>query len=292
MNYQLTDHTLVYASASTGSRLPGFNSRPLQPDQAKQYPGDKTQAYELGVKTDLFDHHLRFDGDVFYTDYKERAISIAGQEYLLDANGNKVPGAYVLVPSSSGQGVTVCQAAPAGTPGFACIGDTFYVNDPGKVKGVEGEVEANPFEHLSITGSFGYSQFTSAGLSARPATAPHRLSLVPEWTGSAGIQYDIPTPALHGTISPRLDWFYQGSIVYSATSNQYNQPGYSVFNGRVTYYNKGQRLQRRGRREQYLQQVLLGNDVPVSGAGIPGDERSALSPAGVAPDHQQEILNR
>jgi len=236
-NYQITDHTLVYASASTGSRLPGFNTRPLQANQAVQYPGDKTQAYELGIKTDLFDRRLRFNGAFFYTDYKQRTISINGQEYQLDANGNRIPGGFVVVDSPSAPGVTVCQSAPSGTQGYACVGRTFFVNAPGKVKGVEGEIEFNPIDELMINGSFGYSKFTAPDLEARPANANHRLNNIPEWTANAGIQYKISVPGLQGDITPRLDWFYQGSIVYSPTLTAYNQPGYSLFNGRITYTN-------------------------------------------------------
>ncbi len=72
---------MLYSSAATGFRLPSFNSRPLQPDQVQQVAGDQTLAYELGVKSDLFDRKLRVDADVFYTDYQTRPTGVSGQEY-------------------------------------------------------------------------------------------------------------------------------------------------------------------------------------------------------------------
>ncbi len=68
--------------------------------------------------------------------------------------------------------------------------------------------------------------------------ATDRVLGIPDWNGSAGVQYDLAVAGLNGTISPRVDWFYQGSIAYSAISTAYKQAPYSTFNGRLTYYNE------------------------------------------------------
>jgi iron complex outermembrane receptor protein len=60
---------------------------------------------------------------------------------------------------------------------------------------------------------------------------------VPDWTASGGIQYIVEDERLHGSITPRLDWFYTGTIAYNAQQPQHDEPAYSVFNGRVTYAN-------------------------------------------------------
>ncbi len=83
LNYQLTDDTLLYTSASTGFRLPSFNARPFQPSQVTQIPGDDLVAYELGAKTDLLDHRLRLNSAVFYTDFRQRTTTLSGSEYQL-----------------------------------------------------------------------------------------------------------------------------------------------------------------------------------------------------------------
>ena len=129
---------------------------------------------------------------------------------------------------------TTAAEMQAGTAGFQCIGRTYYVNTPGKVKGFEAEIEAHPFENFTLTGSVGYSKFDSPDLQIA-SRVNKRLVGIPDWTASAGAEYNIE--AFGGTVTPRLDWFYQGSIVYSAVSTTYNQPGYSVFNTRITYYN-------------------------------------------------------
>ena len=245
LNYHLTDQTMVYVSAATGAQAPGFNGRPLQSTQTVQYPGDRTRAYELGVKTTLFDRRLRLNADVFYTDYYTRITSVGGQEAQLGADGVPVAGTQVVIPdAANGQGVTTCRAqtpaeAAAGE-GVQCIGRTFFVNTPGKAKGFELELEALPIDGLMVNGSIGYTRFTSADLKV-PGRLTHRLTAVgigiPEWTASAGIQYEVAAPALDGSITPRLDWFYTGSIPFDAVDPAFFQSAYSVFNARLTYRN-------------------------------------------------------
>ena len=106
------------------------------------------------------------------------------------------------------------------------------------MKGLEGEVEIRPIDNLLINGSVGYSKFTAPDLAALPATSNRTVLRSPEWTASAGIQYEVEADALGGSITPRLDWFYQGPTQYSVTRKDTNQPGYSTFNGRITYHNE------------------------------------------------------
>ncbi len=123
-------------------------------------------------------------------------------------------------------------------PGFVCVPRTYYTNTPGEVKGIEAEFEARPIDKLSINGAIGYARFESPDLRAA-GRANDRLAGIPEWNSNAGIQYELNVPLLAGTITPRIDWFYTGSIAFSGTRNDLTQGGYSVFNGRVTYLNEG-----------------------------------------------------
>jgi iron complex outermembrane receptor protein len=242
VDYKLAERTMIYASASTGARLPGFNARPLQPSQVAQYPGDETLSYELGVKADLFDRTLRVNAAAFYTDYKTRPTGISGQEYQLGPNGQPQPGGFIEIPNPVNPAFTTCRPLSAaeisaGTPGFACVGRTFYQNTPGKVKGFELEIDFRPVDGLAIGGSVGYHKFSSPDLDARPAGQNRRPVAIPELAANAGIQYEFDAPALQGTITPRLDWFYTGSQVYSPDRVEYNQDPYSLVNARITYHN-------------------------------------------------------
>jgi len=249
INYTFNQDIMVYASASTGARLPGYNPRPQQPSQVVTFGSEETLAYELGVKADLFDHRLRLNTAVFYTDYKSRFTGVTGAEpnLILNAAGTPVAGPSTVIPNpSGGPGATNCRTYNAATDGpqnlangvgVTCIPRTYFVNTPGKVKGFEIELEARPIEGLLINGAIGYAKFDSPDLKVS-TRANDRLAGLPEWNGTLGVQYLIPADAIGGTVTPRLDWFYTGNIKTSAARNTYNQPAYSLFNGRITYANE------------------------------------------------------
>lgn len=246
LTYELNDATIAYVSAATGSQAPGFNGRPLQPSQNQEYAGDRTLAYEAGIKTEFFDRRVRVNAVAFYTDYKTRIFGLSGQEAQIGTNGSALAGTQIVIPDpANGNGVTTCRArttaeATAGQ-GVQCIGRTFFVNLPGKSKGFELELEARPVTGLLINASLGYSKFTSPDLNA-PGRITNRLTAtgigIPEWTANAGIEYRIPAPSLAGSITPRIDWFYTGSVPFDAVDPAYFQKAYSTFNGRLTYDNE------------------------------------------------------
>jgi iron complex outermembrane receptor protein len=238
INFQATRNALIYASAATGNSLPGFNPRPLQPSQIQQYDGDSDIAYELGSKLDLFHRKLRLNVAAFYTNFNNRPTSINGAEALLDANGNPLPGNQALVPLPDGPaGATQCSPnlVAAGT-GIRCLGRTYYVNEPAKIRGLEAEFTANPISGLLINGSLGYSKLTAPDISRR---AVNRRQNTPFWTANGGIQYTWDVPALGGSFTPRLDWTYESSQVVGGTTTKFNDllPARSVFNARLTYDN-------------------------------------------------------
>lgn len=237
VNFQMTDTALFYFSAATGNSLPGYNARPLQPDQVEQFDGERDVAYELGTKLDLLDRHLRINADVFYTDFSTRPGVLGGAEALLDPNtGQPVVGNQQLVPLPGGPpGATSCSTTPLpSATGVVCIGRSYYINEPASVRGAEVEYTITPVGTLLISGSVGYSKFLSPDILAETV---NRRQTNPFWTASGGIQYTFPVEALHGKITPRLDWNYQDSQIVSGISAAYNYllPAHTQFNARITY---------------------------------------------------------
>lgn len=246
IDYHPTEQMMVYGSVSTGARLPGYNTRPQQPTQVVSYEGDETIAYELGFKVDLLDRRLRINGTAFYTDYKTRIVTVSGQEANV-LSGRPIVGNQTVIPfAAGGPDATTCRPYNAGTDGavnlaggvgITCIPRTYFVNTPGKVKGFEIEIDARPFDGFVINGSVGYAKFTSPDLEIA-TRANDRLAGLPEVNANLGAQYTVDAPMISGTVTPRLDWVYTGSIFPSPNRNTFNQPGYSTFNTRLTYYNE------------------------------------------------------
>ena len=238
VNYEVSPSVLLYSSVATGYTLPGFNARPQQATQVAQFDGNENIAYELGTKLDLFDRRLRLNLAGFYTDFSNRPLAIGGQEILLDAQGNNTPGNQVVIPLPEGpEGSTTCRARTPeevnqGVPGFSCIIRNYYKNTPAEIYGFEAEATAEPIDRLVINGALGYHKFTSPDIESRPIN-PRQPE--PFWTANAGIQYTIEGVPLDGTLTPRVDWSYQGSRIQSTRTTAFNEPAYSLVNARLTY---------------------------------------------------------
>lgn len=218
-DYQFTPDTMVYASASTGYRPPAYNPRPFQATQFIGVKGESMIAYEVGLKTDLFDRRLRLNLAGFYSDYKTRIVGAGGVECLKNTDGSVVPGGL---------------ANPeGGAPCLAIIPKTNYVNSPGKIKGGEAEITYRPVDDLMLTASAGYTSFAAEIAATGGITASGSPAYVPKWNGSASAAYTFHLPS-GGTVSPRYDAFIQSQICTGAGVGSCSA-GYALHNVRVEY---------------------------------------------------------
>jgi iron complex outermembrane receptor protein len=80
VDFKFTDDMLTYASVSDGLSSAGLQPRPFTPEQAVAVGGEEATAYELGLKSELFDRRLRLNLAAFYTDYNERIVPIGGTD--------------------------------------------------------------------------------------------------------------------------------------------------------------------------------------------------------------------
>lgn len=243
-DYQVTNDILIYASAATGYRLPGFGTRLFQDGQQEQEVPTALINYELGFKLDLFDRRLRINGAAFMQDYSSRNATFGGQEPTLAPDGvSIVPGDQTLIPdgpadSAFSSAFTNCRdydpavdgPVNGTTIGIDCITRTFNFANPGgeKIKGVELEVSAEPIDNLNMNVSVGYTDRGSA--TGRPVGFP-------DWTGSGGIQYRFEAQPLHGAITPRIDFYYVGPIAYSTNITRTDEGARVTANSRITYEN-------------------------------------------------------
>ena len=242
VDYKVTDQVMVYASAATGYRPGSFNPRPFQASQLVTVEGEDMIAYEIGFKADLFDRKLRLNMAGFYSDYKQRIIPAGGAECVQNRAGQCfIPGGQTQFQDVGGPNCRTYNPATDGPQdilagiGTVCLPRTNYVNGPATIKGIEAEVEARPIEGLTMTFTGGYNKFKADNLQRFPI----KLALyVPEYTASGSIQYEVPAPAINGSITPRLDWQYQSTIAFSNLAADAQQKAYSLFNGRITYANE------------------------------------------------------
>jgi iron complex outermembrane recepter protein len=233
-DYRFTPAVMTYASVSTGYKAGGVGPRPFNAQQAIGFGPETLIAYELGLKSDWFDHHLRVNAAVFYNDFKDAQLVL------------------LSCPQYGGPG-------PCALPQNAGNAD---------VKGVELELTATLFAGLQFDLSGSHLDWdwkcvnpqvadpTAApgqGCSSDPAII-HLLSPVPigfiKDQLHAGLQYEFGLPG--GTsLTPRLDANYQGAQGGSNTaaaagspSALYGQvPGFTVVNAHLTWRNQKQDLE-------------------------------------------------
>ena len=244
-DYQYTDDVMVYASAATGYRPGSYNPRPFSPAQAAPVDGEEQTAYEGGIKADLLDRTLRMNVAGFYSDYNSRIVPRGGTEcvppdptpattpgVVSDTNGN-----YCLAPTSL----------------------TGYINVAGEIYGVEVESTWKPVEPATITGTFGWTKWSSPdqdncdfnGDGQRdlvagtfygvviPATCNPNPPFVPEMNWSIGASYEFAVTN-GSTVTPRIDVYGQSEICSGAVNNGNNcAPGYELVNAAVAWSSPG-----------------------------------------------------
>jgi iron complex outermembrane receptor protein len=104
LDYQALDHAMLYAYWARGFKSGGFVGRISTPAAIGPFNPELVDTYEGGIKTDLLDRRLRFNADVFYTNYRD--MQLPQINYLPNAQGVVVQANTVLnVPRAMSRGV-------------------------------------------------------------------------------------------------------------------------------------------------------------------------------------------
>jgi len=205
LDYHWTDSLMTYISASTGFKGGGTNPRPFVATQIVPFGIETLTAYELGAKSEWFDHSLRANVSVFFDKYNQI------QETLLSCPQFNPPSA----PD------TPCAAPVNG-------GDA-------DIYGAELEL-AYHLGGLSVDGSYSHQQFEFKSVNA--STGILIGNSVPGFQSnkwSVGAQYEQRLPNA-ATVTPRLDFIYAAGYYTNASNDpQSYLAGYHMMNGRITY---------------------------------------------------------
>jgi iron complex outermembrane recepter protein len=120
--YDASENVHVYAKYATGYRAGGASSRtsnyqPFDPEDVK--------SYEIGLKTDLFDHRARFNLAGYIMDRKDSQVDISSIQFTSTGSFNNL--------------VTI--NAPGNT----------------KIRGIEADLTVNPLEGLTLNASYAFT---------------------------------------------------------------------------------------------------------------------------------------
>lgn len=212
-----TDDSLLYATVSKGFKSGGVQTSELS--LKNDYAPETLWNYELGAKFELFDRRLRFDGSVFYMDWKNVQQSVRFQ-YL---DGGKLV-------SVSG----IDNAAKAYTYGAEVNVDALLTPQL-RVGATGGWLEAK------------YDKYEAALIDGAIINASGRRMInAPRWTLSANAEYTVPLFADYAGFV-RGEWNYRGESLSSNYALRYPiwpfiSPGYHNVNLRLGIENEHLRV--------------------------------------------------
>lgn len=204
INFHAGDDTLLYVTASKGYKAGGNNLALVTGTPAVPVPGfqpETNYVYELGLKTTILDRHLRINGDVFYSDYRDIQLQSLqnGAPLTQNAASGRSYGAELEITGQFG--------------GLSFSGGVSYLN---------AEFASDALIQDTVSNSL---QNVRKG---------DRLPFAPEWTINAGVQYTIE---LGGdmAITPRVQWSHLDSqLATPFPSVSSIVPARDVFDARVT----------------------------------------------------------
>lgn len=189
----------AYGKWSTGYKSGGANSRSQEYDA---FDPETVSIFEIGLKTEFFDNHARFNIAGYAGTYKDIQVDFSR-------------------PYETG-GVRTTRTT------------TSTINAPGKggLHGVEAELTVNPLEGLTLTGSYSY-QYVRIPATVNPypnaagvistVAVPIYQTYTPKHSASGAIDYELPLGGL--TIRAHLDGNYDTGFYANVTNPVYAGPG-------------------------------------------------------------------
>ena len=143
INYRVDPTILLYASATRGFKSGGWNARGTSSAQLLPFGPEKVWSYEAGIKSDLFNRHVRANISVYQANVKDL----------------QTPSALV---------------APSGAITFITRNFADYRN-----RGIEGEFIVKPVDWFNLYANVGYQKDKYLIRSGQPATDIYGIQTVP-----------------------------------------------------------------------------------------------------------------
>ncbi len=221
ISYKPVDDVMIYGRYGTGYRSGGFNTRAAA-GQSFVFDPEKAKTYEVGIKSEFFDRHVRLNAAAFHTDYSDLQVT----QYIANAAGG---GGFTNNASARFRGFEVeLQAVPVN--GLTLDASVGYV-DP-KYKAIFFPVPATPVPgHTPGPGEVVGGLGNYADISKFP--------YVPKWTAHIGGQY-LSEDLGFGRLLLKLDFSHTSKRYFMTNilnglnfANAIADPGQHQFDARV-----------------------------------------------------------
>ena len=191
LTYKVTDNHMLYATFSRGFRPGGLNRRIQVAPQAPlaTYEPDYLTNFELGFKTSWLDNHLRFNGALFWEDWKNFQFGFLGQNsftIIRNAGAARIKGAEQQLEWAPVHGLSLS------------LGATEL--DPKLTKDFCLDVDAS-----------GQPQPLSTCPASDAAPSGTQLPVVPKFKGNLTARYTFP-------VGGQFDAHLQGAMDYQSST--------------------------------------------------------------------------
>lgn len=217
LDHKFADDVMGYVSFSRGYKSGTFNTLPLSLDPSNP---ETVQAYEIGLKSELFDRRLRLNAAVFQNDVQNPQVQTV---------------------------ITTCDNS---TPPI-CVNAVGLTNaEKAKIRGVEINADAILSDGLTLRAGLvyldaKYTDFQNAPFYFPSPVAPfgnigpiigdatgNRLAQVPEWRFNGGINYKLVSSA--GEFIFDVNAAYTDHYAWDA-DNILQQGSFTLVNSSITY---------------------------------------------------------
>jgi iron complex outermembrane recepter protein len=230
LDHNFTDDVMGYASYSRGFKSGGFNlTAPGVAPGAPAVLPEVLDAYEVGLKTELFDRMLRFNIGAFHYDYSNLQVTVVipGASRTVNAATSRVKGVDVDFTFAPTRRFTL-------SGGFAYL-DGKYTSFPNGPLYVPNPAVCTPVPQTTGPLSGGNAQ-CAADL------AGNRTVRTPKFSGSITAAYTLPSDVGDFTLSTTL---YHNSKFYWEPDNRLTQPNYNLLNATLAWVSSSGRYEAR-----------------------------------------------
>ncbi len=227
INYRIAPDMMTYFKFDTGFVGGGWNSRANDPDSLGPFAPEKAHSYEIGLKSDWFDHRMRVNAAAFWANYANLQVGVFHTLPGHDQEENVV--ANDAFERARGFELEVTAAPIDRLILSASIGylDAVYTSFLSDILGLQA---TDPFVGLACNGSIAPVQYAShaSGCYLRPAYSPN-------WTMRYEASYVIDLDG-HGTLTPDVYVTYESTHFTDLNNSPVGrQPGYALLNGSLNY---------------------------------------------------------
>lgn len=200
LNFDVTDDVMVYASVSNGFKSGGYLGSVTITRESVHRPGEPEDltAYEVGLKSLLFDRKLRLNAAAFYYDYE----NLQAESIVFEG----------IVP-------------------FQSLVNVQKV----RIQGFDFDATAYPADGIELTLGVGYVDgvhkrfVTDAG-----DYSGSRILNAPKWSVNSGARFDLGK-ALSGEWSLSANHSYSGAVDFNFTNRALGSKSYHLFDARLAY---------------------------------------------------------